>query len=326
MGQASVGYDSDMSMTATEPMVQDECFRCGYDLRGIANDQPCPECGLLAERSRRVTDELHNSRPRWLRRLSLGVWLMLGAILLALAWPWAANTLFTSILRSYAWAPPMWVATLLQRSWIAGFDLAALLILIAAFLVTTPEQYAPADRGDRVRRVFLRICAAAPLLAMLFQHFMIELERRNLTVTAPSYELTPLGKLWVVVPILLTVGCLPYPLLLFYQLRSLAKRARSAHLAEHCAIVGFGMSFSPANVGVMLLIFETSRRWARDTYWTTRGNASLLLMLFMTLLATLMVLWSLYLLVRFAIAFGKASRELRRKWKLHDRAAETPAS
>ena len=29
----------------------DECYRCGYALIGIANDQACPECGLLAERS-----------------------------------------------------------------------------------------------------------------------------------------------------------------------------------------------------------------------------------------------------------------------------------
>jgi ribosomal protein S27AE len=36
---------------------KDECHRCGYDLRWIGNESACPECGLLAERSRRVTDE-----------------------------------------------------------------------------------------------------------------------------------------------------------------------------------------------------------------------------------------------------------------------------
>ena len=60
----------------------DGCLRCGYNLSGIANDQPCPECGLLAERSRRITDELHQTRPKWLKRLSRGVWLIVLALLL----------------------------------------------------------------------------------------------------------------------------------------------------------------------------------------------------------------------------------------------------
>ena len=41
----------------------DDCYRCGYPLLGIDDEQACPECGLLARRSRRQTDELHNTRP-----------------------------------------------------------------------------------------------------------------------------------------------------------------------------------------------------------------------------------------------------------------------
>ena len=65
---------------------RDECFRCGYALVGIADDQPCPECGLLAARSRRATDELHLARPAWLRRLSIGTWLILAAITWPVVW------------------------------------------------------------------------------------------------------------------------------------------------------------------------------------------------------------------------------------------------
>src|SRR5688572_24711285 len=72
---------------ASAPNVEDACFRCGYALHGIADDQPCPECGLLAARSRQVTDELHHTRPRWLRRLSIGVWLMLLAVVAAAVAP-----------------------------------------------------------------------------------------------------------------------------------------------------------------------------------------------------------------------------------------------
>jgi hypothetical protein len=157
---------------------------------------------------------------------------------------------------------------------------------------------------------------------------MTELSLRGLTTTGPPrfqrIQLSAMGQLWVVVPILLTMGCVPLPVLLFYQLRSVAKRARSAHLAEHCAIVGISTSITLLYAGAMAYVFETAERWARDSYWTTRGDTSLVLTLILSLLGTMIVLWSLYLLVRFAIAFRKASRELKRKWKLHDRATIEP--
>src|SRR5437762_9680970 len=84
--------------------MQGECLRCGYDLRGIANEQACPECGLLAERSRRVTDELHDTRPRWLRRLAWGVWLILLAIPLC-----AISPIEVGIAESFGQPPsPRW--------------------------------------------------------------------------------------------------------------------------------------------------------------------------------------------------------------------------
>jgi hypothetical protein len=71
----------------TESTVTDACYRCGYPLVGIANEQACPECGLLAERSRRVSDELHDARPQWLRKLSLGTKLILIGLVAASSWP-----------------------------------------------------------------------------------------------------------------------------------------------------------------------------------------------------------------------------------------------
>src|SRR3712207_3483647 len=82
----------------TPPTLTDVCYRCGYDLRTLADNQPCSECGLLAARSRRPTDELHHTRPGWLRRLAWGVWL----ILLAMATPFVGAGGF-ELLRQYAW-------------------------------------------------------------------------------------------------------------------------------------------------------------------------------------------------------------------------------
>src|SRR4051812_31770025 len=97
-----------MTRTAEPPLdlSDDECYRCGYQLRGVADDQPCPECGLLAERSRRPSDELHDTRPGWLARLAWGVRLILLALLAAGAWPFAAAAI--SEYGRFAITPSSW--------------------------------------------------------------------------------------------------------------------------------------------------------------------------------------------------------------------------
>src|SRR5579862_6735752 len=146
-----------------------ECFRCGYDLRGIADDQPCPECGLLAARSRRASDELHLSRPKWLTSLSRGVNLILLAIILAFVWPGFSNTLFERSSR-WIWPNPSIVDFRQRIDFVlGGFSLIAFVNLIGVFYLTSPEGYPPADRSDRIRRILLRAGAVIPLLAFTLQ-------------------------------------------------------------------------------------------------------------------------------------------------------------
>jgi len=120
---------------------------------------------------------------------------------------------------------------------------------------------------------------------------------------------------------LATIGCMPLPLLLFCRLRNLAKRARSAHLAEHCMIVGAGASLSLLYVAFVWVLTTNGDEWF-GTWWTGRSQVLLVLELILGVLACLFFLWAVYLLVRFSIAFWMAGRKLRRKWREADRSRD----
>jgi hypothetical protein len=299
--------------------VSDECLRCGYDLRGIDNTQPCPECGLLAERSRRVSDELHDTRPRWLRSLAIGVTLIPLATVLLVAWPFV----FASM--------SVWYYTRFARlglpvtAWIIfpwlGVDLALLLFVVAVWLLAVREGYPPADREDARLRLALRVACLAPLAALVLAHvqnwFQVQSVYRRIA--------GPPAWLDYAVMIATTVACAPLPLLLFYRLRGLARRVHSAHLAEHCMIVGIGASLSFLYFAFAWVMLEHGDEWF-GPHWTTRSQGWLIITGILATLGFLFALWSLYLLIRFAIAFWWAYRVLRQKWKVGDRAAAAGAT
>lgn len=298
-----------------DQVAPDACYRCGYELRGIADQQPCPECGLLAKRSRRTTDELHNTRPRWLRRISRGVWIILLTILMPVLWAVAYGFFVYEIdqLLDTLWPWIDW-----RDIPLVGIDLAAILLIPGVFLLTTPERYQPADAADKTRRIALRILSMLPMVGMILAHHSMR------EVLPLAWSMTRIS--YLVPGTILTIGCAPLPMLLFYQLRSLAKRARSAHLAEHCAIVGIGTSLALLYGAGYIAFAEITSRMDLGIYWLERSMVALIVMLILTVAASLFILWSLYLLIRFAIAFHLAARELNRKWQRDDRANAEPAS
>jgi hypothetical protein len=176
------------------------------------------------------------------------------------------------------------------------------------------EGYPPADReGANLRRA-VRIAAIVPLAALLLWQGQV----LNDAWYASNRLWVPRWRPAEIAAVTLgTVGCIPLPLLLFMRLRGLAKRARSAHLAEHCMIVGVGTSLSIAYASVAWIILHNGNEWF-GTHWVARSNVSLALTLGTSLCASLFALWSLYLLIRFAVAFGLAARLLRRKWRAND--------
>jgi hypothetical protein len=290
----------------------DACYRCGYDLRTLGDEQPCPECGLLARRSRRVSDELRDTRPKWLARISRGANLILLAIAITAAWPFA----WAWFLRNVPWH--RWLAgkhhqAVLSYGHQVGPYVTAVLVLAGAWLLTSREGYPPADHADRKLRRWLRLAATLPLLAVV-------------VISVPNdalYHRIPVqwwSTVYGVTILLWCLACAPVPLLLFAVLRGLAKRARSAHLAEHCTIVGIGGSASVIVVAASAFILESADSWGWGQWWTGRSNIALAMALVVAVATSLFTLWSLYLLVRFAIAFRRAARELRGQWMSDDRA------
>lgn len=293
-------------ITAEPSIAADECYRCGYALHGIADDQACPECGLLAARSRRFTDELHNTRPKWLRNISRGVKLVLLALLIGTSWPFVFGGVIEPLFYRTS-ARTRWISSVEEFLPLAGWDVAALLFASGATLLSMKERYDPADRADRHRRVGLRIAATAPLIAMALMHVQLRIIFRSI------YRESVI--LWYAFWLVLAAGLIPMPLLLFLQLRSLAKRDRSAHLAEHCVIAGDGATCAILYMGVVLFL-----AWRFD--WNLGGRSLGLffwLLLVMSVAMSLFLLWSLYLLIRFAIAFHRAAKQLRQKWDRDDR-------
>jgi hypothetical protein len=64
---------------------------------------------------------------------------------------------------------------------------------------------------------------------------------------------------------------------------------------------------------------NNARYWDFPYNWWTGSITMMTILLLTGVSACLFILWSLYLLVRFAIAFGVAAKKLRRKWSRDDR-------
>ncbi len=292
----------------------DRCVRCQYELRGIANDQPCPECGLLAERSRGLTGQLRDTDPAYLRKLSVGVWVMLLSALL----------------------PPVWLALLTMTDlvyfhsrrrgfltsghfFLSGFIVAAILFLLGVLLTTAVESRHKHAR--RWLRIAIRLMTIAMLVGVASSHLSEEIERSlriSLISMSTGIEGTVLRLLTYLRVAILLLAVLPLPVLLFWHLSGIGKRLLSRQIAEHSVIVGIGLSGSIVFVLTLYMIAA----YGSQIGFPELPRRSQIPIISLTLCFTsciLFGLWTIYLLIRFAIAFWIESHAMRQLWRDADR-------
>lgn len=297
--------------------VADRCLRCGYDLRGTADDQPCSECGLLAERSRQKSDLLVDASPRWLRSIARGITWVLLAHVVAFAWPFVfAYGIDPNLVRTpVAVTTPIGIITTIQVKlfgvtvspeliYMLGFYVAGALLFLGLLLLTRRQGVVRAGGSDFRRRLAIRLLAPVPLMLMAGMHYVNAQESR-LTMDTEFW-------IWIIVIASCVFGA-ALSLLMFVHLRRMAQRVLNPHLAEHAIIVAVGYAaailFIPIAAGVASL-FDLGR-----------SNVALFTLLIMGVAFLLFSLWSALNCLRFVLAFNKAYRGAQRLWTEADRSA-----
>jgi hypothetical protein len=138
------------------------CVGCGYDLRGLAPDGTCPECGTPVARALRG-DALAAADPDWLRRIAIGLQLVgIGCIVLILRVPvWVMLDALADDLLD---ARPV-VRQAMQI--VVNFATMSLLLLGVAWVTTLDPRRAEDEQPFGLRRVARAGAVAALVVALL---------------------------------------------------------------------------------------------------------------------------------------------------------------
>ena len=294
------------------------CLRCGYDLTGLDDRRPCPECGLLAGLSRMSGEHLKDNHPRWLRRLAAGCISLVvaliaspvsaGGVMLLVIWylRYRQGGFFVSPDDPTILHGLVAVADTVGRPahLVMGVALVFGPVLLGAegaWLLSSRSGRAADDRVARPRRWAVR--AAAALMAV------------SAGFVAASYTGAVPGWLMRVeyailvssATMLAAVGLLSAAVA--RSLRPLARRAPAPLLAADSPIVGYTLAACLALPAALMLV-ETSVGLPDGS----GGPFSDLFIVFIAVAgatAATSFIWSIYLLVRYTFAFAKTARQAR---------------
>ncbi len=171
----------------------------------------------------------------------------------------------------------------------------ALLHILAIFLLTAREhRYEHQLAGNRVR-VLLRISSMGSLIIAGSLVFTFGRGSTNLTLT------------WSYIDLGLCLLLIPTYVLTFVHLRTLATRIHHASLAEHCLIVAAGISLSI----LMPILLQAGVAFAGEI-------KSVVPPLVVITTIFLFLIWSTYLLIRFALVFARTANIARKNWHASD--------
>lgn len=258
------------------------------------------------------SDELRHARPRWLGKLSLGTWLAL------LAWAGVPVAYWMLGEQSLIDTSTLLLAPSMLQLLPLPITAVALLLAAGVWLLARSDHRAGAGPRGRWGLAGLRMLGLIPLAGAIYLHITIW----SLMVGKATVGYVVIGAFEDRVPLVI-VASAALPLFGFLRLRGLAKRVLDPSLAEHCAIVGVGMTASillPAAVAgadwyTRGLLLDTLRV---DPAWSTAFFVAVMLGAVAILL---FYLWAGFLLFRFALAFRRARSAARRAWAEADAAA-----
>lgn len=134
------------------------CARCGYELRGLAVNQRCPECAAPVQNSMQA-EMLDFAAPEFLDRLMRGALLARISAIVALCTVAITAVLFIVALAVgiTSGAPPAAIMVALAIIWLIGPLACGGSAVIGWWLLTTPDPGAGGTRQDRRIRRVLRV-------------------------------------------------------------------------------------------------------------------------------------------------------------------------
>ncbi len=287
------------------------CLQCGYNLTGLDDRRPCPECGLLVGLSRMDKSNLGKNHPQWLRTLTVGSVLLLLAMVLGIGTPIGIVSLAEQRQDRMSWSVGGfgWMSDIMTSDTVVqrlrlGVSIvvilaAPLLMLLGVVALTSRPKWVAQGRlavvGLRVTAVV--VFAAVTLLGLLIAGWS------HLGVSEWLFGSTIIGG---------SVALMVLAATMSLWMKNLARRAPAPLLAADSPIVGFVLSGSIAYGLVTTLLAIVGYRL---TDMVGRDSAFMITFL-VVILGLTAAIWSIYLLIRYAIAFNKTRRQARRLFSM----------